>query len=145
MTSPDEDDPTPAERHPRNRPTVSKPRRTGMIWFVALALSLLGLLGVLISAKLFNDQISHGEQGFGPAVAAIAVLVSVCQVACGIGIFIGAGWSRNGARTACVINLAAGLFIVLNGANPAAAVALIFYFILLVALSGDQVRTWCGD
>jgi len=145
MTSPDEEGLTPPERRPRNRPTASPPRRSGMIWFVALPLGLLGLLGVIISGKLFDDQISHGEEGFGPAVAAIAVLVSVCQVACGIGLFVGAGWSRNGARTVCVINLVAGLFVLLNGAAPVAAVGLILYFVLLVALSGEQVRDWCGD
>jgi hypothetical protein len=143
MTAPDEEELTPAERRLRKR-TVARPAtRSGMIWVVSIALVLLGALGALISGTLLEDLTSHGDEGLAVGAAWLALLLSTVQAASGIGVFVGASWSRDGARSVCVINLVVGLFLLLNEGGPATLLGLCVNFVLLVALSGEKVRAWC--
>ncbi|MEV4510059.1 hypothetical protein AB0K00_13980 [Dactylosporangium sp. NPDC049525] len=141
-----DDELTPADRRllDRARRAAVRPARSAMIWWVGLALIVLGGLGVLISAILLEDLTSHGEEGAVVAVTATAVLVSAIEVASGAGVLAGAGWSRNAARAVCVLSILAGLVGLLNGGSPATVLGLAVNFVLLVALSGEKVRAWCG-
>ncbi len=141
-----EDNLTPAESrlHARARRTEVRPVRSATIWLVGLTLIGLGGLGLLISVTVLNDLTSHGEEGPVVALAATAVLVAAIQVASGGGILAGAGWAPNAARAVCVAGLAGGVIGLLNGGPPATMIGILLNVALLVALSGDSVRDWCG-
>jgi hypothetical protein len=142
-----DDDVTPADRRLRDRAQrIETPRaRTPVIWVVGLAVIVLGALGLLISITLLQDATDHGDEGALAAIAATSVLVSAIQVASGIGVLVGAGWARHAARIVCVVNLLSGLFGLLNGASPVTVLGILLNIVLLVALSGEKVREWCGD
>jgi hypothetical protein len=135
---------TPAERRLRSRPVV-EPERTAVVWVVAIALVLVAALGIVVGALIFQDLTSHGEEGASVALAATAVVLAAIQLASGVGVFVGAGWARPAALILCVVNLIAGLLSMLDGTSPPATLlGLVVNFALLLALSGEKVRAWCG-
>jgi hypothetical protein len=146
MAGHDDEEQTPADRrlHQRAIRTGARQDRSAAVWVVGLALALLGGLGLLVSATLLHDLVSHSDEGAVVALAATAVLVSVIEVAAGIGVLAGAGWSRGAAQAVCVAGLLAGLVGLLNGGPAATALGLLVNIALLVALSGEKVRAWCG-
>lgn len=141
-----DDELTPAASRLRDRArrTATRPARSAMIWLVGLALIGLGGLGVLIGVTLLEDLTSHGEEGPVVALAATAVLVAVIEVASGIGVLVGAGWSPHAARAVCVVSVVAGVAGLLNEGPPATMIGILVNVVLLVALSGEKVRAWCG-
>lgn len=141
-----EDEPTAAERrlHERARRAEVRPARSAMIWLVGLALIVLGGLGVLIGATLLEDLTSHGEEGAIVALTATAVLVAGIQVVSGAGVLAGGGWAPQAARAVCVVAVVGEVVSLLNEGPPAAVLGILVNIVLLVALSGEKVRAWCG-
>ena len=112
----------------------ARPARSGMIWSMSLAVALLSALTGFAGLYVYDQE---------PLVGALTVLLAAFQFACAVGLFAGAGWSRNGARTVCVLHLLGGLFVMLNAPSIYALAWLAVNFVVLVALSGEKVRDWC--
>lgn len=139
---------SPPPLRPRyRRPTPSRPsKRPGSVWTVSLFLVLFGLLGALVGGVLLEDAVSHGEEDQVVVMAVISVLLSLVQVAVGIGVFVGKRWGRSGALLICAINVA----VVIVGAaldsvgNGQAWISVAVNGALIFALLGEKVHTWTG-
>ncbi|MFK3979330.1 hypothetical protein ACI2K4_03000 [Micromonospora sp. NPDC050397] len=130
-----------------SRPTPQRPTtRPGSVWAVFLLLVLFGLLGALVGGVLLEDAVSHGEEEQVIVMTVISLLLSLVQVAVGIGIFVGKRWGRSGALVVCAVNVAV---IVVGAAldrvgNGAAWISVAVNGALIFILLGEKVHTWTG-